>query len=83
MHRKCTIFTGHRTRVSLSTLPCPPQTSCSVVEHQTSVREVEGSNPGRTQHSGSLNNLGESAVFVRTSANRLDFLVLPGKDYKL
>ena len=31
--------------------------------------EGRGSNPWQDQHSGSLNNYGESAAFVMTSAN--------------
>ena len=34
------------------------------------------------QHSGSLNNWGESAAFVKTFCKRLDFLVFSDKDDK-
>ena len=37
-----------------------------LVEHRTAVREVAGSN--LDQHSGSLNNCGESTAFVMTSS---------------
>ena len=39
-----------------------------LVEYRTTVREVVGSNPGRA-NTHSLNNRGESAAFVMTSAN--------------
>ena len=40
-----------------------------------------GFNPRPDQHSGSLNNCGESAAFVMTSANgSKDFLVFSDKD---
>jgi len=38
-------------------------------EHRVTVREVVGSVPRPNQHSGSLNNLGERAAFLITSAN--------------
>ena len=40
-----------------------------LVEHRTTVREVAGSKLRPDQHSGSLNNRGETAAFVMTSAN--------------
>ena len=40
-----------------------------LVECQSAVREVEGSNPRPDQHLGSKNNWGERAAFVKISAN--------------
>ena len=46
----------------------PPTRLAEVIEHRASNRKIAGSKPRPGQHSGSLNNLGESDAFLITSA---------------